>query len=123
MDEEGLRDLLSKRLYIELQLFKDSILQKGKEEIFQSSYEIEVYVGLHEIFTAQIANLDSGAMRRLLKLGSGILEHAYWGWLDKEDSFLGELWEHACSELESLSKGSPDCGEEGEDGTGPDKAA
>ena len=32
MDIEELRDLLSKRLYIELQLFKDSKLRQEKEE-------------------------------------------------------------------------------------------
>ncbi len=42
MDENELRDLLSKRLYIELQLFKDSMIQKEKEDIFKSSYEIEI---------------------------------------------------------------------------------
>ena len=50
MEENGLRDLLSKRLYIELQLFKDSMLQREKEDIFQSSYEIESYVNLYAIF-------------------------------------------------------------------------
>ena len=46
MDENELRDLLSKRLYIELQLFRDSMLRKEKEDIFKSSYEIEIYVNL-----------------------------------------------------------------------------
>ena len=68
MEENGLRDLLSKRLYIELQLFKDSMLQREKEDIFQSSYEIEIYVNLYEIFMMHIGNLDIGIMHRLLNL-------------------------------------------------------
>nr|WP_300766693.1 hypothetical protein [uncultured Acetatifactor sp.] len=123
MDEDGLRDLLSKRLYIELGLFKDSMLQKGKEDIFRSSYEIEVYVNLHESYMGLIDNLDGNAMRRLLGLPFGMLGHAYEAWMMREDSFYGELRECAQDELEALSAmGDPDYEEE-EDGTGADKAA
>lgn len=124
MDENGMRDLLSKRLYIELQLFKDSMLQRGKEDIFRSSYEIEIYVNLYEIFMMHIGNLDIGTMRRLLGLAFGILEHAYQEWLSREDGFFDELRKYACDELIVISEsGDSDYGEEGEDGTGSDKAA
>ena len=124
MDENGMRDLLSKRLYIELQLFKDSMLQREKEDIFRSSYEIEIYVNLYEIFMMHIANLDIGTMRRLLGLAFGILEHAYQEWLSREDGFFDELSEYACDELIVISNlRDPHNGEEGEDGTGIDKAA
>ena len=124
MDENGMRDLLSKRLYIELQLFKDSMLQREKEDIFQSSYEIEVYVNLYEIFMMHIGNLDIGTMRKLLGLAFGILEHAYQEWLSREDGFFDELSEYARDELIVISNlRDPYNGEEGEDGTGIDKAA
>ena len=102
MEENGLRDLLSKRLYIELQLFRDSMLQREKEDIFQSSYVIEVYVNLYEIFMVHIDNLDIGIMR----------------------SFFDELKAFACDGLGTLSElGNLDCREEAEDGKRPDKAA
>ena len=124
MDENGLRDLLSKRLYIELQLFKDSMLRKGKEDIFKSSYEIEIYVNLYEIFMIYIADLKAETLRRLLNLKSGIMEHIYQEWLSQEDSFFNELREYACGELAALSEtGNRGHREEGEDGTGTDKAA
>lgn len=124
MDENGLRDLLSKRLYIELQLFRDSMLQKGKGDIFQSSYEIEIYVNLYEIFMMHIENLDADTMRRLLSLAFGILEHTYQEWLSREDGFFDELREYACKELEALSEmGNPDHREEVKHGTGIDQAA
>lgn len=124
MDENGLRDLLSKRLYIELQLFKDSMLLKGKEDIFKSSYEIEIYVNLYEIFMVYIADLKAETLRRLLNLKSGIMEHIYQEWLSQEDSFFNELREYACGELAALSEtGNREHREEGEDGTGTDKAA
>ena len=103
MDENELRDLLSKRLYIELQLFKDSMLRKEKEDIFQSSYEIEIYVNLYEIFLAHIANLGEDAVRRLLGLNFGILEFVYRGWLSREDGFYDELRSYACEELQKIS--------------------
>lgn len=124
MDENGLRDLLSKKLYIELQMFKDSMFRKEKEDIFKSSYEIEIYVNLYEIFIVNIGNLDADTMRRLLNLKFGIMEHIYQEWLSQKDSFFDELKEYACDELEVLSElGNPNCREEGEDGTESDTAA
>lgn len=123
MDEDGLRDLLSKRLYIELQLFRDSMLQKEKEEILACAYTAEVYTDLYEILIEDIGVLDAGAMRRLLSLDRGILESLYWEWMLKEDSFMEELGEHARSGLEALSRPASGTGREAQDGTGTDKAA
>ena len=124
MNENELRDLLSKRLYIELQLFKDSMLQKEKKDIFKSSYEIESYVNLYEIFIIHTDNLDADTMRRLLNLKFGIMEHIYQEWLSREDGFFDKLKKYACDELEILSEfGNPNCREEGEDGSGLDKTA
>ncbi|MCR2049160.1 DUF3848 domain-containing protein [Acetatifactor muris] len=124
MDENELRDLLSKRLYIELQLFKDSMLRKEKGDIFQSSYEIEIYVNLYEIFMMHIGSLDIDTMRRLLNLKLGIMEHLYQEWLSRDDSFFDELREFACDELGVLSGlWNLDCGEEEADGKRSDKAA
>ena len=124
MEENGLRDLLSKRLYVELQLFKDSMLQREKEDIFQSSYVIEIYVNLYEIFMVHIDNLDIDTMRRLLNLKFGIMEHLYQEWLSRDDSFFDELKAFVCDGLGTLSEvGNLDCREEAEDGKGSDKAA
>ena len=124
MDENELRDLLSKRLYIELQLFRDSMLRKEKEDIFQSSYEIEIYVNLYEIFMIHIEDLDIDTIRSLLGLAFGILEHIYQEWLSRQDGFFDELREYACDELQVISEpGNPNHGEGGKDGTGSDKAA
>ncbi len=124
MEENGLRDLLSKRLYIELQLFRDSMLRKEREDIFKSSYVIEIYVNLYEIFMVHIDNLDIDTMRRLLNLKFGIMEHLYQEWLSRDDSFFDELKAFVCDGLGTLSEvGNLDCREEAEDGKGSDKAA
>ncbi len=124
MDEQELRDLLSKRLYIELQLFKDSKLQQEKADIFKASYEIEIYVNLYEIFTEHIDNLNTDTIRRLLNLNFGILEFVYQGWLSREDSFFDELRAYACEGLDTILEwGNVNCGKESGDGTEFNQAA
>lgn len=124
MDEKELRELLRVRLHMELQLFKDSVLQQGKEDIFKASYRIEIYVDLYEIVLAHVENLQSGMIRELLGLGFGILDHLYQEWLDREDSFYAELKEYACNELEMIpGKLNLDEKMEDRDGTKSDQAA
>ena len=124
MDEKELRELFRERLHMELQIFKDSMLQKEKEDIFKDSYRIEIYVNLYEIFAAYADNLKNDTIRKLLNLNSGILESVYREWLKEEDSFFDELRDYACRELENISgTGSAKRGKDDEDGEGLDKAA
>ena len=124
MDEKELRELFRERLHMELQLFKDSMLQKEKEDIFQGSYKTEIYVNLYEIFAAYADSLKNDTIRKLLNLKSGILEAVYQEWLGEEDSFYDELREYACRELENIAEtGNAERGKDDEDGKGLDKAA
>lgn len=124
MEEKELRELMRARLHMELQLFKDSMLQQGKEDIFKASYRIEIYVDLYEILLAHMENLQGGMIRELLGLGFGILDHLYQEWMDREDSFYVELKEYACNELEAIpEKLNLDGEKEEKDGTEPDQAA
>ena len=124
MDRENLRDILLLRLYIELQLFKDSMLLQEKDDIFNASYKTEVYVNLYEILAAHVDNLQEDMMRRLLGLNFGILEYIYQEWLKREDSFYEELRACACDELETISElGCMDCRKEDEHGAEFNQAA
>ena len=124
MEEKELRELLRARLHMELQLFKDSMLQKGKEDIFNASYRIEIYVNLYEILLVHTENLQGSIIRELLGMGFGILDHLYQEWMDREDSFYVELKEYACNELETIpEKLNLDGEKEEKDGTEPDQAA
>lgn len=124
MDEKELRELLQARLHMELQLFKDSMLQKGKEDIFNASYRIEIYVDLYEILLAHAENLQGNMIRELLGLGFGILDHLYQEWMDREDGFYEELKEYACNELEAIpGKVNWDVEQEEKNGTESDQAA
>ena len=124
MDEKELRELFRERLHMELKLFKDSMLQKDKEDIYMASYKTEIYVNLYEIFAAHADSLPCDTIRKLLNLNFGILEAVYQDWLGEEDSFYDELKAYACSELENISQtGRAERGKGDEDGEGLDKAA
>ena len=126
MDEKGLRELLLQRLHMELLLFKDSMFQKEKEDIFMDSYRIEIYVNLYEILVEHADTLGADTMRMLLNLNYGILETVYQKWLGKKDSFYDELNTYVCNELESVAAMADEVysdEKEGDDGTGYDQAA
>ncbi len=124
MDEKELRELLRERLHMELQLFKDSLLQKEKEDIFRDSYKIEIYVNLYEIFAAHTDSLTADMIRRLLYLNIGILETVYQEWLGREDSFFEGLRVFACSEIENIAEMDGNGqGKDDEDGKGFNQAA
>ena len=91
MDLKELKDLLLKRLHIELQLFKDSILRQPKEEIYKSSYKIEVFVNSYEILLEDMERLDGDTVRGLLYQNFGILDFLYQEWLTREDCIFDEL--------------------------------
>ena len=124
MDLKELKDLLLKRLHIELQLFKDSILRQPKEEIYKSSYKIEVFVNSYEILLEDMERLDGDTVRGLLYRNFGILDFLYQEWLTREDCIFDELKAYISGELGMIAKiNSPACGKEGADGTELDKAA
>lgn len=126
MDEKELRELLQQRLHLELLLFKDSVLLKKKEDIFKSSYKIETYVNLYEIFAGHTERLMEDTIRILLNLKYGILESFYQEWMERKDKFDEELNTYVCDRLELvLEMGRTDNagGKENTDGTGQDQAA
>lgn len=124
MNGKELRDLLSNRLYIELQLFKYSILGQTKEEIYRDSYKIEVFANTYEILLDDIENVDEEVVCVLLYQNFSILEFLYQEWLSKEDSVFDELKGYIKGELETIAQiNNSVFGKERVDGTGIDKVA
>ena len=124
MDEKELRGLFVQRLYLEYMLFKDSMLQKEKKDIFHDSYQIEIFVNLYEILLAYAENLQSEMTRKLLELNFGILEYLYQNWQYRKDNFYEVLKEYACNELEAvLENSNADGRKDDEDGEEPYQAA
>lgn len=125
MDENTLKNLLWQRLYLELQVFKYSVLQQSKEEIYHSSYRIEIFVNIYEILMEELENLDEETMTVLIYQNGSILRFFYEEWMAGEGSIFDELKTCVINELDNIG-GLYDWfyGKEDEDdGTGSDQAA
>ena len=116
MEEKELKELFSERLHVELYLFKDSMLQKTKKEIYEASYKIEVYVNVYEILMEEVENLDIETVRGILHWRYGILESLYEEWLGYRDDSYDELKSYVGSELGAMAQGDISCRREREDG-------
>ena len=116
MEEKELKELLLEKLHIELHLFKDSMLQKTKKEIYEASYKIEVYVNVYEILMEEVGSLDIETVRGILYWKYGILESLYEEWLGHDDNSFDELKSYVGSELGVMAQGDISCRREREDG-------
>ena len=102
-EKEGKR-LLAKRLYLELRMFRHSILQKSKKEIYESSYQTEMMAAIYEILLESLEYINENTTNHLLWWNGGILEFLYDEWLKKEDSSFEELKAHVGTELGLIAK-------------------
>ena len=100
MDKEQLKEVFLKRLCIEYELFKDSMLRKEKTDILEESYRIEIYKSLYQILIQKAAEMPETVLRRLVYQSYGIMEFFYQEWLKKEDSSHAELQGYVSCELE-----------------------
>lgn len=100
MDKNKIKEKFIRRLYRELQEFKQSILERDKQTVYGESYKIEVVSTLYEIFLEKADTISDTVLLNLTRQSAGILETVYEDWLKKEDSSYQELREHVESELE-----------------------
>lgn len=99
METSELRELLLGRLYIEEQLFRDSMLHRDKKTIMEEAYKIETFANLYEILAEQMEQLSEETLRKLLYMNYSILEWLYQKWLKMDDSAFDELKAYVDSEL------------------------
>lgn len=124
MDEKILKDLLSRRLYLELQLFRYYTLQQTKEDIYRASYKIEVFINTYDILMDELDTMEKETLCILLYQEKSILELLYERWLLQEGSILDGLESCVCSELEAIAElYHSGCRKGEKDGTGFDQAA
>ena len=97
----NMKVLFCRRIYEELQAFKQTVLSEEKENIYGESYKIDVFVNLYKILVEQAGKLSDDVLKRLLQQSTGILNRMYETWLKKEDSSYSELEKHV---LEEVSK-------------------
>lgn len=124
MDEKILKDLLSGRLYLELQLFRYYTLQQKKEDIYRASYKIEAFVNIYDILMDELETMEKETLCILLYQEKSILELLYERWLLQEGSILDGLESCVDSELEAITElYYAECRKGDENGTGFDQAA
>lgn len=102
MDKRAAKERFVKRLYSELQDFKQSVLSKDKESVYGEAYKVEIFSTLYEIFLEKADSISDAMLLNLLAISGGILETAYQDWLKKEDSSYRELKEHVDQEFEDM---------------------
>ena len=123
MEEKELKELFLERLHVELHLFRDSMLQRTKKEIYEASYKIEVFVNVYEILMEEVENLDIESVRGVLHWRYGILESLYKEWLGYRDDAYDELKAYVGSELKVMAQEDISCRKELEDERKSDQAA
>lgn len=111
-----IRETFLKRLYMELQSYKENVLAKEKEEIFAESYRTELLANFYEILVEKIQTMPEALLYELISKSDGILEFLYWKWLKWEDGFYEELKEFVAEELEMYQSVKSEGGEEEADG-------
>ena len=95
----NMKVLFCRKIYEELQVFKQTVLSEEKEDIYGESYKIDVFVNLYEILVEQAGKLSNDVLKKLLQQSTGILNCLYETWLKKEDSRYSELEKHVLEEV------------------------
>ena len=83
----------------ELERYKNAKLQTSKEEIFASSYEVEMYIVIYEVLVDQIDDLSESFMLELLECNDGILDRLYNKWLLSRDDNFNQVKNYIMKEV------------------------
>lgn len=87
----------------ELKLFKNKMLQKTKEEIYASAYEIDCMVRIYEILVEQSKRMETEQLECCIHV-SFLLSFLYAEWLKIPDTQNEELEDILCSFVNTLLK-------------------
>lgn len=101
MDKNTIKEKFVKKIYSELQEFKESVLMQEKSVIYGEAYKVEIFSTLYEILLEKADSISDTMLLNLLEQSAGILEMIYQDWLKKDDSSYQELREHVDNEFEN----------------------
>ena len=87
---ENLERLVSWKLTSELKLFQSKMLMGTKEDIYNSSFEIDTKIVLYEVFVSLIPILNEKSLQKCLET-SRFLEFLYQRWMHTPDSQTDEI--------------------------------
>lgn len=89
------------KLYLEYLRFKDEILRKTQDEVFESCYKIDVFLNLYQIVVEKAQEM-SVEMLLLLENDENILEELYRGWMKTVDDKYGEMDQFVTGKLDTF---------------------
>lgn len=101
MDKNTIKEKFVKKIYSELQEFKESVLMQEKSLIYGEAYKVEIFSTLYEILLEKADSISDTMLLNLLEQSAGILEMIYQDWIKKDDSSYQELREHVDNEFEN----------------------
>ena len=96
MDKEVRK--VNTKLYLEYLKFKDDMLRKTQEEVFQSCYKIDMFLNFYEILLEKTQLLSKEVLMCLEK-EENILEVLYEGWMKIDDSTYQDMCQYVNRKL------------------------
>ena len=96
MDKEVRK--INTKLYLEYLKFKDDMLRKTQEEVFQSCYKIDIFLNFYEILLEKTQQLSKEVLMCLEK-EENILEVLYEGWMKIDDSTYQDMCQYVNRKL------------------------
>ena len=90
MEHEEIERVFCWKISAELKRFKYCMMQKQKEGIYASAYQIDCMVRIYEILAEQSHNIRSEILQNCMET-SNLLEFLYGEWLKVPDSQGEEL--------------------------------
>lgn len=89
------------KLYLEYLQFKDEMLRKTQEEVFESCYKIDVFLNLYQIMVEKAQELSVEILVQL-EQDEHVLEKLYNGWMKKSDSTYEEMVQYVNEKLSAF---------------------
>lgn len=90
MTLEEMREIAGIKIYMEYELFKQQMMQKSVDEVYECAYQIDSYINLYEFLLEMCQEFEEGEIKVIL-LTSNILASLYDEWLSFEDSSSEDL--------------------------------
>lgn len=104
MDREQLEQAFRWKITAEMKLFKEHMLQTGKEEIFASAYRIDCTIRIYEILLECCGRMGEAELESCTGTG-GILDFFYERWLKEPDTQEEEMEHSLCSIIKNFMGG------------------
>lgn len=88
MEEEELRELFCAKINLEIKCFKQDVLRKDNEKIYENAFQIDGMIRIYELLLEISQEKGERTLKKLLVFPS-LLAFLYGKWLHTEDSHTG----------------------------------